>query len=157
MATRKFYETHAYDKSYREWPEDYPDVLKPISWNYGAICGPYLAWHNRCGGTYKESMLFRKKNLCNIFVRLDIQASQAVELINFICNAFTLYFVTGEGFKICLKRKEIDGKKVPLFSKEDIKKFFESIGLTTRKGTELLKRVIKLETDSYNDLARKTI
>ena len=78
----------------------------------------------------------------------------SIELIDFMCKAFTLYFVPEEGFKMCLKRKEVDGKKVPEYAKEDFKKFFQSIGLSTKKGTETIREIIKLEIDSYNDLAR---
>ena len=154
MATKKFYETHTYKRNSSDWPDDYPEVLKPISWNYGAICGPYLEWHNKCGKAYKESMLFRKKNLCNIFVGLNLPILKSIELIKFMCNAFTLYFVADEGFKICLKRKDVNGKKLPVYTRLDFVNLFSSLLFTEKEGTALIKKIIQLEIDSYNDLVK---
>ena len=48
MASKEYYKTHDFGTMRGDWPEGYPAELRPLSWRFGAIAGPYDVWIARC-------------------------------------------------------------------------------------------------------------
>lgn len=48
MASKEYYKMHDFGTMRGDWPEGYPAELRPLSWRFGAIAGPYDVWITRC-------------------------------------------------------------------------------------------------------------
>ena len=134
-----------------EWPANYPEFLRPVSWKCGEIAGPQKYWNKYVSPRFKDSKYYIKVIVKNIFEKEEIPITSEInDLINYFLKCFTIYF-TNDEFKITLKK---DKDKKVIFSELEWKSLCEDCGIKGRKGIDLLKHLIKNTYIYYNDLLK---
>lgn len=135
-----------------EYPTNYPDILKPISWKSGEIAGPQKYWNKFISPRFKDSQYFIKNVVKKLFNDQTIPLTNEInDLINYFLKNFTIYYSNDE-FKITFKK---DKNKKVTFSELEWKSLAEACGITGRKNIDLLKYLIRELYKFYNNLLKK--
>lgn len=138
-----------------EWPEKYPMILRPYSYNINGHCG-ILGFYNKfCDSrAVRDSFLFLKNYLIQYFMNNMERSSVSeniINYINFILKCFTVSWdVEDECFTIKMKKRK-DNFKIPIFDKDEFYSVSMNIGLSKNLSKTFLKNLLKDTEKNYNN------
>ena len=137
-------------KKQADWPSNYPEQLKDISWNInGDVAGVNNYWNKYLPTSAKSSKLFVKSVMLDIFYNNGVPVEVGENYIEWIIKRFT-FCMTEEDNEFRISQKK-DKDKKPLFDKNEYYTMAKKeLGFDKKQAGDMLKYLLK-ETKSIYD------
>ena len=105
-----------------EYPDEYPDRLKKISWvfdgNDGPIAGPMKYYTRYLPYETKGDSLFVTQVLYDYFAKNKVTHEQCKDIVNYFVKCFTVWYTTERGEFVISQKKDKETKK-PIFNEDE--------------------------------------
>lgn len=137
-----------------EFPEFYPESLKPISWNLGEMAGPNKYFNKHLNSSAKSSKLFVKNVFETVFLEQGLEISKPInDLLQYLLKCFTIYFTEENGeFKISMKK---DKDKNKIFSQNELYRLGDGLNFEPKQINQLVKHILTRTCEIYNGLIKR--
>lgn len=137
-----------------EWPEKYPLILQPYSYNINGHFG-ILNYYNKFSDkrAVRDSFLFLKNYLIKYFKdNMNYSATENImNYIEFIIKCFTISFNEDDGCFYVKMKKRKDDHRIPVFDKDEFYSVSMAIGLSKNLSKTFLKNLLKDTEKNYNN------
>lgn len=136
------------------FPEEYPTLLRPVSWNINEQYGIFQKWNSHCKTDKNNPYFFQ--NMLTEYVRFKyfngVINPKVIEIIKYICNSITIKW-TDEEFIITMKKiKDKNEKFINKFNGDEYFKLTDEALITRNQGKIFLKDCLNYLKDDYNKI-----